>query len=59
MSRRQFIAVLDANLDLEYIEGQFRGVEVKLVGGQTLQVADDKVRIETEVSTTMGKVRRF
>ena len=31
-------------------------LEVKLVGGQTLHVAGDKVRIQTEVATTMGKV---
>ena len=56
MSRRQFVAFLDANLDLEYVKCPFGGLEVKLVRGQTLQVADDKVSIETEVSTTMGKV---
>ena len=39
------------------MEGPFGGLEVKLVGGQTLHVAGDKVRIETEVSTIMGKVR--
>ena len=39
------------------MEGPFGGLEVKLVGGQTLHVAGDKVRIETEVATTMGKVR--
>jgi hypothetical protein len=32
-------------------------LEVKLVDGQTLHVAGDKVRIQTEVATTMGKVR--
>ena len=30
---------------------------MKLVGGQTLHVAGDRVRIMTEVATTMGKVR--
>ena len=46
MSRRRFIAFLDANLDLEYVKGQFEGLEVKLVGGHTLHVryAVDKVR---------------
>ena len=57
MSRRQFIAFLDENLDLDYLEGPFGGLEVKLVSGQTLQAAGDKVRIQTEVTTTMGKVR--
>ena len=57
MSRRQFIAFLDKNLDLDYVEGPFGGLEVKLVSVQTLQVAGDKVRIQTEVVTTMGKVR--
>ena len=46
---------MDANLDLEYIEDPFEGLEVKLVGGQTLQVAGDEVMIQTEVSTIMGK----
>ena len=36
MSRRQFVAFLDANLDLDYIEVPFGGLEVKLVGEQTL-----------------------
>ena len=30
---------------------------MKLVVGQTLHVAGDKIRIQTEVATTMGKVR--
>ena len=30
---------------------------MKLVGDQTLHVAGDRVRIMTEVATTMGKVR--
>ena len=47
----------DANLDLEYVEGPFGGLEMKLMSGQTLHVAGDKVRIKTEVVTTMGKVR--
>jgi len=50
-------ASLDENLNLDYIEGPFGDLEVKLVGGQTLQVVGDKVRIQSEVSTTMGKVR--
>ena len=54
MSRRQFVAFLDSNLDLE---GPFGGLEVKLVGGQTLHVAGDKARNETEVANTMGKVQ--
>ena len=53
MSRSQLVAFLDANVDFDYIEG----LEVKLVGGQTLHVAGDRVRILTEVATTMGKVR--
>jgi hypothetical protein len=57
MSRRQFMAFFDWNMDFEYIEGPFGGLEVKLVGGQTLHVAGDRVRIMTEVATTMGKVR--
>ena len=57
MFRRQFLAFLDENFDLDYVEGPFGGLKVKLVGGQTLQVAGDKVRIQTEVSTAMGKVR--
>ena len=52
--RRQVIVFLDANLDLEYVEGPFGSLEVKLVG---LQVSADKIRIETEVSTPMGKVQ--
>jgi len=56
MSRSQHIAFLDANADFDYVEGLFGGLEVKLVGGKTLHVAGDKVRIQTEV-TTMGKVR--
>ena len=36
MSRRQFLAFLDANLDLDYIKGPIGGLEVKLVGEQTL-----------------------
>ena len=48
MSRIQLIAFLDANVDLEYVEGRFGGLEVKLVGGQTLHIAGDKVRIQTE-----------
>jgi len=51
MSKRQFIAFLDANLGPECIDGPFGGLEVKL------QVAGDKARIQTEVSTTMGKER--
>ena len=39
------------------MEGPFGGLEMKLVGGQTLHVAGDKVRIQIEVATTMGKVR--
>ena len=39
------------------MEGPFGGLEVKLVGGQTFHVAGDKFRIQTEVATTMGKVR--
>jgi len=57
MSRRQFIALLDENLDLDFVEGPFGDFGVKLVVGQTLQVAGDKVRIQTEVATTMDKVR--
>ena len=30
---------------------------MKLVDRQTLHVAGDKIRIQTEVATTMGKVR--
>ena len=45
MSRRQLIEFLGANLDLDYLEGPFGGLEVKLVGGKTLQVVGDKVRI--------------
>ena len=44
MSRRIFIAFLDANLGLEHVEGIFGGLEVKLVGEKTLQVDGDKVR---------------
>ena len=45
--RRQFVAFLDENLDLEYVEGPFGGL-VMLVGGKTtLHVQGDKVRIET------------
>jgi hypothetical protein len=55
MSRRRFVAFLYANLDLEYAESPFGGLEVKLAGCHTLHVAGDKVRIETEVSTTMCK----
>ena len=55
MSRRRFVAFLYANLDLEYAESPFGGLEVKLAGFHTLHVAGDKVRIETEVSTTMCK----
>ena len=50
MSRRPLIAFLDRNVNFDY-------VEVKSVGGQTLQVAGDKVRIQTEVDTTMGKIQ--
>jgi hypothetical protein len=57
MSRSQIVAFLDANVDFDYLEGPFGGWEVKLVGGQTLHVAGDRVRILTEVATTMGKVR--
>ena len=32
MSRRQFFAFLDANLNVDYIEVPFGGLEVKLVG---------------------------
>ena len=56
MSRRQFLEFWDVNFDLEYVEGPSGGLEVKLVGGQTLQLSD-KLRIQTEFSTTMGKVR--
>ena len=35
ISRRQFVAFLDANLDLEYVEGPFCGLEVKLVWSNT------------------------
>ena len=61
MSRSQSIAFLDVNVDFDYallttVEVPFGGLEVKLVGGQTLHVAGDKVRIQTEVATTMGKV---
>ena len=55
MSRRKFVALLDANLDLNYVKGSFGGLEVKLEGGQTLHVASDKVGIETEVATTWAK----
>ena len=41
MSRRQFVAFLDENLDLEYEEGPLGGLEVKLVGVKTPQVASD------------------
>ena len=37
------------NLDLDCVEGLFGGLEVNLVGGYTLQIAGDKVRIQTEV----------
>ena len=57
ISRSQLTAFLDANVDFDYVEGPFGGLEVKLVGGQTLHVAGDKVRIQTEFATTMGKVR--
>ena len=40
-----------------YVKGPFGGLEVKLVGGQTLHVAGDKLMVQTEVSITMGKVR--
>ena len=33
MSRSQLIAFLDANVDFDYVEGPFGGLEVKLVGG--------------------------
>ena len=40
------------------MEGPFGGLEVMLVGrGQPLHVAGDKIRIPTEVATSMGKVR--
>ena len=38
------------SLGLDYIYGPFGGLEIKLVGGQTLQIAGDKVRIRTEVA---------
>ena len=57
MSRRQLLALLDGNRDMGNIECPFGGLEVKLVGGKTLQVAGDKVRIQTEVAATLGKVR--
>ena len=38
---------------IENIEAPFGVLEKKLVGGKILQVSSDKVRIETEVSTTM------
>ena len=41
-SGRLFVAFLDANLNLDYIEDPFGGLEVKLVGGKTLQDAGDK-----------------
>ena len=51
-------------MDFDNVEGPFGGLEVKLVDvsltltlGQTFHVAGDKVRIQTEVATTMGKVR--
>ena len=55
MSRRQFLAFLDANLDPDFIKGPMGGLKVKFVGEQTLLVASDKVWIQTEVSTTKGK----
>ena len=39
---KNFLAFLSANLDLAYIEGPLGGLEVKLVGGKTLQDAGDK-----------------
>ena len=43
MSRSQLVAFLDANVDFDYIEDPFGGLEVKLVGGQTLHVAGDRL----------------
>ena len=45
MSRSQRIAFLDANVGFDYVEGPFGGLEVQLVGGQTLHVIGDKDRI--------------
>ena len=56
MCRSQLIAFLDANVNFDYVEGPFGGLEVKLVGGRTFHVAGDKVRIQTEVATTIAKV---
>ena len=56
ISRSQFIAFLDDNVDIYFVGGPFGGLEVKLVGRQTLNVSGDKVRIQTKVATTMGRV---
>ena len=44
MSRSQLVAFMDANVDFDHEEGPFGGLEVKLVSGQTLHVAGDRVR---------------
>jgi hypothetical protein len=41
---------------MELIYGPMEGIKVELVGGQTLLVTGDKVRLQVEVATNMGKV---
>jgi hypothetical protein len=56
ISRRYLDQLRDLNVKLEMIPGPIDGITIQLVGGRTLQVSGDKVRLQTRVATNMGRI---
>jgi hypothetical protein len=56
INRSFYLQLLNHGITMELIYGPMEGIKVELVGGQTLLVTGDKVRLQVEVATNMGKV---
>ena len=54
ISRRFFDDLVGRGLVSEFIKGPNEGVRINLVGGQSLVISGDKVKMEVDVATNMG-----
>jgi hypothetical protein len=55
IDRSSYKKLMDQGLRSEYIEGPDGGMEVALVGGRSLHVKGDKIRMQMDVRTNMGR----
>jgi len=54
ISRRFFDDLVGRGLVTEFIQGPKEGVRINLVGGQSLVISGEKVKMEVNVATNIG-----